>query len=392
MAEVYDLNPGNPGAALATADTGGDLEVAVAPDKRLALLQAQLAITPGNKDIIDQIDKRQSEVLKESGLGAGGFGSGGTFIPSLNSYQAGDERNAKYYDAQSDYLSKNAGKAVLTGGYKDAGLYSAEMIGANGERVQLQSKSNDPALKGTALYDPNATSKKSFFDATGKRLSAAEVAKTKTGAEFAAAGWDIGYGPGMIAPGVKADTSEREARLAESNTTTQESYSVDPTPLIPSLLQASVSTTPPPPPAKTAPIDTVLFDNDSVPIEVMTDLIFENIGGHELINIARNDIVNGQKISYSPIKNLTSIQQQYNPNNIISLQSTSDKYFANFSIKLDQKIPNEGNGPDGSNIYIEELTGDLIIETVNMENDEQVDIQIAISGTIYEADLGDYTS
>jgi hypothetical protein len=27
-----------------------------------------------------------------------------------------------------------------------------------------------------------------------------------------------------------------------------------------------------------------------------------------------------------------------------------------------------------------------------MESDEQVDIQIAISGTIYEADLGDYTS
>ena len=157
------------------------------------------------------------------------------------------------------------------------------------------------------------------------------------------------------------------------------------TPPAPSV--APVTSTPPPPPAKTAPIDTVLFNDDLVPIEVMTDLIFENIGGQELINIARNDIVNGQTISYSPIKNLTSVQQQYNPNNIVSLQSTSDKYFANFSIKLDQKIPNEGNGPNGTNVYIEELTGDLIIETVNTQNDEQVDIQIAISGTIYEADI-----
>jgi hypothetical protein len=141
------------------------------------------------------------------------------------------------------------------------------------------------------------------------------------------------------------------------------------------------------PAAKTAPIDTVLFDNSSVPIEVMTDLIFEDIGGQELINIARNDIINGQQISYSSIKNLASIQQQYNPNNIISLQSTSDKYFANFSIKLNEKIPNVGNGPSGSNVYIDETTGDLIIETINTLSDEQVDIQIAISGTIYEADI-----
>ena len=160
-----------------------------------------------------------------------------------------------------------------------------------------------------------------------------------------------------------------------------------PTPTPPTPTFTPVASAPPVPAAKTAPIDTVLFDDDSVPIEVMTDLIFENIGGQELINIARNDIVNGQKISYTPIKNLTSIQQQYNPNNIVSLQSTSDKYFANFSIKFDQKIPNIGNGPNGSNIYIEDSTGDLIIETVNTEQDEQVDIQIAISGTIYEADI-----
>ncbi len=168
-----------------------------------------------------------------------------------------------------------------------------------------------------------------------------------------------------------------------------ESYNpppVEPTPFTPSLMQTPAPK-PPPPPAKTAPIDTVLFNDDSVPIEVMTDLIFENIGGQELINIARNDIINGQQISYSPIKNLSSIQQQYNPNNIVSLQLTSNKYFANFSIKLDEKIPNIGNGPNGSNVYLDEETGDLIIETINMESDEQVDIQITISGTIYEADI-----
>jgi len=173
-----------------------------------------------------------------------------------------------------------------------------------------------------------------------------------------------------------------------NSSTEQQPLDVSPTPLTPSLISTTpVVSTPPPPPAKTAPIDTILFDNLSVPIEIMTDLIFENIGGQELINIARNDIINGQQVSYSPIKNLTSIQQQYNPNNIINLQSTSDTYFANFSIKLDEKIPNIGNGPNGKNIYIEPETGDLIIETINNANDEQLDIQIGISGTIYEADI-----
>ena len=57
-------------------------------------------------------------------------------------------------------------------------------------------------------------------------------------------------------------------------------------------------------PVLTAPIDTILLNDETTPIEVLADLIFENIGGQELINIARNDTVNGQKVIYQPIKNL----------------------------------------------------------------------------------------
>jgi hypothetical protein len=160
---------------------------------------------------------------------------------------------------------------------------------------------------------------------------------------------------------------------------------------IPTVMSPAV-VQPPPPPVKTAPIDTVLFDDEGTPIEVMTDLIFENIGGHELINIARNDIVNGQQVSYQPIKNLSSIQQQYNPNNIISLQSTSDKYFANFSIKLENKIPQPGTGPNGAHVYLDQNTGNMIVEAINLESDEQIQVEITTSGTIYEAEFGEITS
>jgi hypothetical protein len=143
---------------------------------------------------------------------------------------------------------------------------------------------------------------------------------------------------------------------------------------------------------KTATKDIVLFDDGTVPIDLMADLIFEDIGGQELINIARRDTVNGQKVIYQPIKNLSSVEQQYNPNNLISLQSTSDKYFANFSIKLDDKIPQSGEGPGGDYVYIDTLTGNLIVEAVNLEIDEQIEIQVARSGTIYEADFNEGAS
>ena len=138
-------------------------------------------------------------------------------------------------------------------------------------------------------------------------------------------------------------------------------------------------------PVLTAPIDTILYNDDSLPIEIMTDLIFENIGGQELINIARNDTVNGQTIIYQPIKNLTTIQQQYNPNNIVSLQATSDKYFQNFSIKFDEKVPDDGTGPGGAHVYIDPITGELVVEAINLKSDEQIEVEITISGTIYEA-------
>ena len=146
------------------------------------------------------------------------------------------------------------------------------------------------------------------------------------------------------------------------------------------------------PPVKTAPIDTILFDDNSISVDKMFNLILEDIGGQELINIARNDIINGQKISYQPIKNLSSIQQRYNYNNILGIQNTSDKYFSNFSIKLENKIPNSGNGPNGSNVYLEDLTGNLVIETVNIETDEQIEVEITVSATIYEAEFGEIVS
>lgn len=135
---------------------------------------------------------------------------------------------------------------------------------------------------------------------------------------------------------------------------------------------------------KIASPDIILVNSDQIPVEVQTDLIFEDIGGQEIINIVRNDMVNGQNVIYRPIKNLSDINSQYNSNNIINLENTSDAYFKNFPIKLETHTPLVGTGPapEYPIVYLDDANGNLIINVVNMASDEQVEVQIVSRGSL----------
>lgn len=158
---------------------------------------------------------------------------------------------------------------------------------------------------------------------------------------------------------------------------------VEPTPPAPVVEPVIVS--PPPPQVKTAQPDIIIFDDDQIPAEIMTNLVLEDIGGHELINIARHDTVNGQNIAYQPIKDLSIIQQRNNPNNVINLQQTEKQYFLGFPIDLNSKIPEEGNGLNGDNFYIN-VFGDLIVEFINLKEDERVEVEVIQNDIIYSID------
>lgn len=189
---------------------------------------------------------------------------------------------------------------------------------------------------------------------------------------------------------------------------------------------------------KVATPDILLFDDSAVPVSLMTELIFEDIGAQEIITISRNDIINGQDVSYNLIGNLSKVQKQYNTKNIFSLPDTSEKYFKNFAIRLDTHIPEKGTGPslyeigeEGSRseegcfgfpiinkktnelvscqidlsgakaelerispprpkVYIVEVgtdvtdAGDLVIDVTNMEVNERVDVEILRRGQILD--------
>jgi hypothetical protein len=147
---------------------------------------------------------------------------------------------------------------------------------------------------------------------------------------------------------------------------------------------------------KSASPDIVIFNDQEIEYnaEAMVDLLFENIGGQELLQIARYDTVNGQEVLYQPIKNLNIIQEEYNPNNILKLQKTSDRIFGNFPIKIEPTTPDTITvdlppGPNiMGNVYLDP-DGNIVIELINLEGNEQVEVEITRNGTIYSIDLTD---
>lgn len=136
--------------------------------------------------------------------------------------------------------------------------------------------------------------------------------------------------------------------------------------------------------SKAAGKDIILMDDTATDIEVMTNLLFEDIGGQEIIGISRHDTIDGQNLDYTPIKNLSTILSQYNSQNIIPMPNSSEAYFKNFPIMLSSYLVEEpdGTGPNGKSIYIDPDTGNLIINFVNLPINEKIEVEILNSGTL----------
>lgn len=178
-------------------------------------------------------------------------------------------------------------------------------------------------------------------------------------------------------PSPPANSSSSSGSASSSSTAKSPSPPKAQAPTSPSPSTSSSSK-----PVKSAPIETVIFQDETFAEQFIVDVLFEDVVGQELLSIARNDTVNGQEVIYQPLKNLDLLQTAYNPSNILNLSETSVTYFENFIIKLNDKIPTVKNGLNGKNYYVDQTNGDIVIELKDLEDDEQVEIQIATSGTI----------
>lgn len=127
---------------------------------------------------------------------------------------------------------------------------------------------------------------------------------------------------------------------------------------------------------KQANPDIIVFDEEIDP-EFLVQSFFQEFGGTELINISRYDLINGDQVSYSPIVNLSSVRQSFNPNNIIAIgayQENPTKYGIDLFARgvVDPYFDDNGN---------------LVIEIDDVRPDESIEVEIASDGTINRIEL-----
>lgn len=179
---------------------------------------------------------------------------------------------------------------------------------------------------------------------------------------------------------------------------------------------------------KPATPDLIIFDESILPVDIMADLLFEQVGGQEIINIARHDLLNGQRKGYNLISNTDRIATEYGSKNFIRIPGTINEKFDNFGIKFENRVPANGTGPaayyvgaEGTNgctdfpvldryddtligcyatygeaqnaidntlapqrpiVYSDTSSGDIVVDVTRMRNNELVDIEVLAAGTL----------
>ena len=112
--------------------------------------------------------------------------------------------------------------------------------------------------------------------------------------------------------------------------------------------------------------------------DYIVERFFEELGGTELINLSRHDLIDGIRVVYNPIANLSSLRRRYNPNNIIAIDFLSEDEFSRASIDLLSRGMYEPYFNDN---------GDLVIEVDIIKSEENIEAEISQSGTVSRIEL-----
>jgi hypothetical protein len=178
----------------------------------------------------------------------------------------------------------------------------------------------------------------------------------------------------------------------------------------PPMNETPAPTTPPTPKAAEPKTPTRDVTNISslVPqfnAEHITKILFENLSAVELSIVERHDTIEGINQRYSIISNLSDIRKKYDIAKQLTVMDKFKPLTRIFTINIEDKIPQEDY------IVLEDLTatyqyldennqivtrekgyyyidtnGDLVIELINMERNQQVEVEIDTNGTIYKVE------
>ena len=150
---------------------------------------------------------------------------------------------------------------------------------------------------------------------------------------------------------------------------------------------------PPPPPGQIQTHEVVKIPESNViptstfipiPAEQLEKMYFQDIGGTEILAVARHDTVGGEEVVYTPVDNLKNVKLQFNPLNLM-MSTRLDTLFNQFAIDINRKVtnlnvrstPDEGaiDGVDFSFGFSE--NNDFVISVENINRDEYIQIEIA---------------
>ena len=139
--------------------------------------------------------------------------------------------------------------------------------------------------------------------------------------------------------------------------------------------------------------------------EYIKKLLFENLSAIELSIVERHDTIEGINQKYSIISNLSEIRKKYDIARQLTVMDKFKPLTRIFTINIEDKIPQEDY------IILEDLTatyqyldenneivtrekgyyyidtnGDLVIELIGLERNQEVEVQIDTNGTIYRVE------
>ena len=154
-----------------------------------------------------------------------------------------------------------------------------------------------------------------------------------------------------------------------------------------SAAPSSSSSPPPPPPASPPPpppppgqkqtsqvkisaVNVINRNYEDISVQQMERLFFQNVGGTEILSVARHDTVGGEEVVFNNVDNLSELRSQFNPLNIL-MTTNINSLFSEYGVDIGQKI---GALDETFSMNVD---GGIDIQVFNVNRDEYVQVQIA---------------
>ena len=134
---------------------------------------------------------------------------------------------------------------------------------------------------------------------------------------------------------------------------------------------------PPPPPGqkqtsqvKISAVNVINRNYDATSVQQMERLYFQNVGGTEILSVARHDTVGGEEVVFNNVDNIFELRSQFNPLNIL-MTTNINSLFSEYGVDIGTKI---GALDETFSMNVD---GGIDIQVFNINRDEYLQVQVA---------------